>query len=179
MSAHTLPLVLKDTVSIVVIGDTGLEPHTLRAVLEGFNYRVEIHWTGSRAEALEILRGSIPTFDDIILSCHGDPEAGGILVPDEPVITADELAQVVRLPGKRVLNLGCGLGTAALAAAFLTNGSAAYIGASDDVDGNSALFFALHLYYFMALPNRKPLAESVELARQHDAECALFQLYSS
>ncbi|MBL8152749.1 MAG: hypothetical protein JNM70_01090 [Anaerolineae bacterium] len=173
---QVVPLVLKVPVSIVVIGDTGLEPHSLRAVLESFNYRVEIHWVGSRAEALEIFRGAIPTFDHLIVSCHGDPEVpgGAILVPDEDPISAADLTGRVHLPGKTVLNLGCGLGTLELARAFLGGGCAAYIGASDYVEGNSAVFFAIHLYYFLTTPNRLPLGEAITRARSFDAECGLF-----
>lgn len=174
---HVVPLVLKETVSIVVIGNTGLEPDALRTVLESFNYRVEIHWVGSRAEAIEILKGNLPTFNHLILSCHGEPEDDAILVPDEPPIQSPELSEIVHLPGKLVLNLGCGLGTDKMADAFLKNGAEAYIAATDYVDGNSAIFFAIHLYYFMALPNRKSLAEAVELSRLHDAECGLFKLF--
>jgi hypothetical protein len=58
---QVVPLILKVPASLVVIGYTGLEPHTLRAVLESFNYRVEIYWLGSRAEALELFRELFPS----------------------------------------------------------------------------------------------------------------------
>lgn len=173
---QVVPLVLKVPVSIVVIGYTGVEPYALRTMLEGFNYRVEVHWVGSRAEALEIFQGAIPTFDHVILSCHGDPEipGGAILVPDEDPITATDLSGHVNLPGKTVVNLGCGLGTPELVRAFLEGGCAAYIGASDYVEGNSALFFAIHLYYFLTTPNHLSLGEAIARARSFDAECGLY-----
>lgn len=174
--AWEVPLVLKDTVSIVAIGDTGLEPMALRTMLEAFNFRVDIHWVGSRKEAVEILRGSIPTFFPyIILSCHGDPTNGGcILVPDEPPLTIADLASIVHLPERVVLNLGCATGTEAFAAAFFKGGCVAYIAPADYVEGNAAIFFAIHLFYFLA--QKKSLREAVELSRAHD-ECGLFRLY--
>jgi hypothetical protein len=172
----SVPFVPKETVSIVVIGSTGHEPFALRTMLEAFNYRVEIHWVGSRAEAVEILKGNIPTFPHLILSCHGDEAEGGcILVPDEPPLTAHDLRDILHLPGKIVLNLGCATGTPAFAESFRAGRCAAYIAPTDYVQGNSALFFAVHLYYFLA--RQQTLEMAIAQARNHDEECGLFQCF--
>lgn len=120
---YEVPLVIKKKISIVVIGNTGSEPYILRTLLEGFNYHVEVHWVGSRKELIEILQGNIPTYDHVVLSCHGDEADGGsILVPDEPPLTTVDILTTTRWSNKTLLNLGCSTGTPALAQAFPHSG---------------------------------------------------------
>jgi len=168
------PLVLQESVSLIVVSYSSLEAVALRSVLECFNYRVEVHWVGSRRQLLEILRGSVPTFHYVVLSCHG--EGDSILVPHERSVSAAELASIVQMPGRLVVNLGCRTGTDALAAAFLGGGCDAYIAPTDDIEGKAAMLFAIHLFYFLA--EKRPLTEAVQESRKHDAGCALFKLYS-
>jgi hypothetical protein len=169
------PLVFQEPISIVLVSYTEGEAITLRGVLECFNYRVEIHRVGSRPQLLEILRGNIPTFRHMLLSCHGDKD--GLVIPYQNPLSAEELAQTVRLPGRIVTSLGCMTGTEALANAFLGGGCEAFVAPTDDVEANAAMFFAIHLYYF--LEKKWPLHAAVEEARKHDAQCALFKLWSS
>jgi len=169
------PLVLQEPISIVSVSYTDLEAMTLRNVLECFNYRVEIHRVGSRPQFLEILRGNIPTFQHVVLSCHGDEN--GLVIPYQNPVSATELAQVVHLPGHIIVSLGCITGTEALANAFLSGGCEAYIAPTDYVKANAVLLFAVHLFYFLA--NKRPLSEAVEESRRHDAECSLFKLWIS
>jgi hypothetical protein len=171
-----VPLVLQEPLSIIALGDTGTEPMALRGVLEAFNYRVEIHWVGSRKQFIAILRGDIPTHPYVVLSAHGDER--GILVPDEAPVGADELAEVVHLPDRVLLSLACRTGGDAFAKAFLAGGCHAYIAASEEMEASSALLFAIHLFYFLSPTHRRPLREAVGEARKHDAQCARFSLYS-
>jgi hypothetical protein len=173
-SERDLPLVLQEPLSLVVVSYSSLEAVALRSVLECFNYRVEVHWVGSRQQFLEILCGNVPTFRYVVLSCHGEDDS--ILVPNERPVSAAELSNLVQLPERIVVNLGCRTGTEALAAAFLGGGCDAYIAPTDHVKGNAAMMFAIHLFYFLA--EKRPLTEAVEESRKHDAECALFKLYS-
>ena len=168
---YEVPYVRKETISLIAIGDP-LEATALRSVLERFNYRVEVHWVGSRKEVLEILRGTVETFPYLILSCHGD-ERGGILVPDEPVITTAD--NEINLPDHIVLNLGCGTGQEDDASRYLTGGCRAYIAPTLAIESSSALLFTIHLFYF--LKQQYSLADTVRLSRGHDAECELFQLW--
>jgi hypothetical protein len=81
------PLAFQEPLSLVVVLYSDLEAIALRIILEYFNYRVEIHWIGSRPQFLEVLKGNIPTFHYIVLSCHGD--ATGILVPEQESISSN------------------------------------------------------------------------------------------
>lgn len=167
------PLVLQEPVSIVLVSYTDVEAMTLRNVLECFNYRVEMHRVGSRPQFLEILRGNIPTFRYVILSCHGD--MGGFVIPYQNPLLADELAQTVRLPGHVVLSLGCATGAEALANAFLGGGCAAYVAPTGGVEANAAMLFAIHLFYFLG--KNWSLSEAVAESCRHDDQCALFKLW--
>ncbi len=167
------PLVLQEPISMVLVSYTDGEAMTLRNVLECFNYRVEIHRVGSRPQFLELLRGNIPTFRQVLLSCHG--EEGSFVIPYQNPLSAVELAQTVCLPGHIVVSLGCMTGTEALACAFLDGGCEAYVAPTGGVEANAALLFAIHLYYF--LEKKWPLDQAVEESRKHDAQCSLFKLW--
>ena len=167
------PLVFQEPLSLVAVSFSDLEAIALRSVLEYFNYRIEIHWVGSRPQFLEILNGNIPTFHYLILSCHGDET--GILVPYQESVPAMDLAKTVKLPGKIILNLGCNTGIEPIVRAFLKGGCEAYIAPSDYVEGNAAMLFSIHLLYFLAA--KHSLVEAVELSRQNDKQCALFKLF--
>jgi hypothetical protein len=150
------------------------EALTLRSVLESFNYRVEIHRVGSRPQFLELLRGNIPTFRHVLLSCHGDK--GGFVIPYQNPLLTEELSQTVRLPDHLVISLGCTTGTDALASAFLGGGCEAYVAPTGNVEANAAMLFAIHLFYF--LKQKWSLYDAVEESRKHDAQCALFKLWA-
>lgn len=173
---HDFPMVLKETISIIALDRSDLEVIMLRSVLEYFNYRVEVHWVGSRREFLEILRGGVQTFQYIILAGHGGgSDAEAFLFDFERAVTLDDLRQTVHLPGKTVLSTCCSTGRPVVAEAFLNGGCDAYIAATEDVDANAAAMFTIHLFYFFH--QKRALSEAVEESRKHDAECALFTLY--
>jgi hypothetical protein len=169
------PLVFQEPISIVLVSYTDGEAMALRDVLECFNYRVEMHRVGSRPQFLEILRGNIPTFRHVLLSCHG--ESGNLVIPYQNPVSPVELGQIVHLPDHVVLSLGCGTGTEALAGAFLNGGCEAYIAPTDDIEANATMLFAIHLYYFLA--KKWSLSQAVEESRKHDEQCSLFKLWLS
>lgn len=173
MTRKDFPLVLQEPVSIVLVSFTDGEAMTLRDVLEWFNFRVEIHRVGSRPQFVEILRGNIPTFRDILISCHGDD--AGFVIPYQRALSAAELGRKVHLPGKRVLSLGCMTGSEVLADAFLAGGCEAYVAPTGYPEANAALLFAIHLYYFLSAG--WSYVDAVEESRKHDAECALYKLW--
>jgi hypothetical protein len=166
-------LVFQDPISIILVSYTEGEAMTLRDVLECFNYRVEIHRVGSRPQFLEILRGNIPTFRHVLLSCHG--EDGNLVIPYQNPLSAVELVQTVHLPDHIVVSLGCGTGTEALASAFLGGGCEAYVAPTSPVAANVALLFAIHLYYYLG--KKWTLIQAVEESRKHDDQCSLFKLW--
>lgn len=170
----TLPVVRQLPVSLIVANNAELEAIALRSVLEVFNCRVEIHWVGSRGQFLDILKNIIPTTNLVILSCHGD--AGGmLLMPYEPAVGDAELAAAIQLPGRVVLSLGCRTGTPEIAEAFIAGGCHAYIAPTEDIEGNTALLFAIHLFY--ALAAHRPLEEAVVEAQAYDTESRQFTGY--
>lgn len=164
-----IPYLPKQNLTIVAVGDA-LEANAVRATLEGLNYRTTTHWIGSRAELLKLLAGEIPTDDTVVLSCHGDEQ--GILVPEEPPITAADLRTHARLDGKTIVNLGCE--THAMAAAFHAAGASHYIAPTDSPDGTAALAFVTNLFFLRTYD--VPLDEAVRRAAAFHPECEQFQL---
>ncbi len=144
---HEVPYVPKQVVTIVVVGDS-FEASALRAVLESFNYRVTIHWVGSRKEFLMLLGGRIPINDEIVVfSCHGIEQ--GIDVPGEEPVSPQEIGEVAKLPNKTIVNLGCKTGGAAFREAFEQAGATHYIAPDDYPEGSAAMIFAANVFYFL------------------------------
>jgi len=168
------PLVHQEPISIILVSYTEGEAMALRNVLECFNYRVEIHRVGSRPQFLEILGGNIPTFRNVIISCHGDEN--GFVIPSQRSLSATDLTQDVKLAGKRIVSLGCETGTEALASAFLSGGCEEYVAPTQGVKANAALLFAIHLFYF--LREGMGMGDAVEGSRKHDSQCSRFRLWS-
>lgn len=161
----------KRTVTIVDVDDT-LESAALRAVLENLNYRVTVHWTGSRKELLKIVGGEIETDEMVIVSCHGKPD--GIQVPDEAPLSPEELGASGRLDGKTVISTGCVTGTPAFAEAFKKAGADHYVAPVDYPDGSAALAFVTNL--FLLLSYDTDLAEAVQRAADFHDEMKQFRL---
>lgn len=173
---HEVPLVAKIPISLIVLEWSGLESVALRSVLEYFGCRVDTHWVGSRKEFIGILTGTIPTTNFLILSCHGDEDAGMYTCPEEKPLKPQELQCIAKLHGKTVLSLGCATGTDAFARAFLRSGCKAYIAPEGYPFGNSSLIFAIHLCYQM-LQHKKHLAEAFKKAKGYDKESGIFRVW--
>ena len=169
---HDVPLVLKKPITIVSISDV-LEAIALRTLLEGFDYRVTVHWVGSRRELLEILAGNIETDVTVILSCHGTD--GGIYMPDERPLPPEEVADTARLADTVVVNLGCLTGSEAFAEAFRAAGVAHYVAPTDYPDGRAALNFASNLFFLLAA--QVSMQDAVKRAANFDPETAQFELH--
>lgn len=171
------------TVLIVAFGDTGNEPEALRQTLEAFGFFVVTKYIGRPSDLTDTLSGQLPLEPDfLVLSCHG--ENGSILMPvlgesvyreDEPrgPFSADEVARYLRLSGKVILNLGCSTGLSPLSDAFARDNT--YIAPTDDVEGSSALMFAIRFFYELAR-NGRSIPDACRLARATDQETALFHL---
>ena len=168
-----MPFVEKRNVTIVAIDDA-LEAPALRSVLENANYRVNVHWTGSRKELLKIVGGEIETDETVILSCHGKPN--GIQVPDEAPLGTEELGASGRLDGKTVISTGCVTGTPAFVEAFKKAGAAHYVAPVDYPDGSAALAFVTNL--FLLLSYDTDLAEAVQRAADFHDEMKQFRLFT-
>ncbi len=169
---------------IVVIGATGNEPEALRQSLEYFGYFVAIKYIGRPNDFLSILNGELPFEPDcIIISCHG--ENGAIIMPvlgddiyqpNEPRgnISATDIDKHLKLQGKLILNLGCTTGEKALAKAFSKQNT--YIAPTDYIEGNSALYFAISLFYEIS-KDVTQLKKSYKKVKSTDKETELFEIF--
>ena len=168
---HEVPYVPKKTATIIAVDDPSAT--ALRAMLEIYNYRVTTHWIGSRTELVMLLDGSLPLEDEfVILACHGDEQ--GIVVPGEPHLTAQDVAERAKLQDKTVLSLGCKTGAPDFRQAFQRAGTDAYVAPSDYPDGNTALVFAAVFCY--ELSKGTNVAEAIQKAASVDDETAMFKL---
>lgn len=164
-----------------------LESFALRAALENFGAKVDMHWIGRPNDLIHVLsRGNRGDTDYLLLSFHG--EEGELLMPElgedvyeerEPrssTFGANEVKQYASLEGLHVISTGCTLGEQKLANAFLEVGALSYIAPDDYIDGNAAFIFVLSLMYEM-MNNTKTVRNAFERARSIDEETKLFQLY--
>lgn len=170
---YEVPLVAKENVTVLSVGDS-LEAIAVRAILESFNYRVTIHWVGSRKELLEILAGNIETDPIIVLSCHGIEE--GIAVPDEPALGAGEITNIAKLTDKTIVNLGCLTGSPEFVQAFKNSKVKAYIAPIDYPEGKAAIGFISNL--FMLLAYQVSLEDAIKRASAFDTETEQFKLFT-
>ena len=174
---HIIPYVKKTSITIVDIGSFELEP--LRAVLEGFNYRIDAIRIGSRAEFIKILNGEIETNNILILAVHGTRDGAkeeGINMPDEEAVVTKDIIQFANLKGKTVINLGCLTGNNNLVKAFINKAQAKYyIAPAGAPWGNSSLLFAIHLFYEM--DKGKSTEEAVKIASNFDERTKMFKLF--
>jgi hypothetical protein len=173
------------TIDLIVV-DSYPAAFALRSVLEYWGMRVHIHIIGSANQLVELLSSPEQRAPWIIIECHGIVEGLALpaLAPEIEAaqryhhsLSASNLRDFLCLPGAMVINTGCSLGTPAFARAFLNAGCQAYIGATDDPDGNAALFYVLHLFYRLCC-QQKLLAEAHRLAQSHDESTAMFTLYT-
>jgi hypothetical protein len=169
---------------LVEVSNT-LEALALRAALEWWGARVTLHLVGMAQDVVRILGGGEPLAEYVVLACHGDER--GLILPElvpeveleQPyhgAITAADFHEFLKLPGKVVLNNGCGLGRPEIAEAFLQAGVRAYIGASDYPDGDSSLFYAFHFFYGL-IHNVASIEEAHARASAHDKGTQMFRLY--
>lgn len=157
----------------------------VRTVLEYYGIRVEYHPIGEAKDLVAVLSGAPPLSDCVLIACHGVkrglclPELAPRLECKQPyrkVLTPGDLREFLRLPDCLVINTGCLQGTPAFAKAFLNAGCHTYIGATDDPDGHSALFYAIHFFYELHCRG-KTVCEAHQLAAGHDSQTRMFKLY--
>lgn len=175
-------------VALVCGPDSDMAANAVRTALEYFGARVFTYWIGRPSDLMAVLTGEdlYPDTNHIVFEFHGDE--GKFIMPEleESVYEAgepqddfgpSEIARFAKLNGKIVLANGCSLGDSKLAEAFLNSGCSTYIGPDDDVDGNSALMFALR-FYFEIIQNNKSVKEAFAIAKATDEETSsLYQMY--
>ncbi len=169
---------------IVVIGSTGNEPEALRQTLEYFGYFVAVKYIGRPNDFISVLNGDMVFNPDcIILSCHG--ENGEIIMPvlgddvyevNEPKgnIKYCDIEKHLKLHDKLILNLGCTTGEKTLAKAFSKCNT--YIAPDNYIEANSALYFAISLFYEMSKDGAR-LKDAYKTAKENDKETKMFRLF--
>jgi len=193
---------------VAIVCDTSSKDvgEAVRAALELFRVHVYFHWCVQKRNVADALEGRIPETDYTVLCAHGlgssDAPAArpqqmgmGFHVVDnqdgrweeiEFALTPGNIADAVRLPGRRVLALGCGNGREPLARAFLDAGCASYMGPIDSVDQDSTAMFAISFFYHLLMHERDDSLslgerEAFERARAFDTASAegthLFRRY--
>ena len=178
---------MKKSIAIIAFGDTGAEPEALRQAAECFGYFVVKFGIGRPQDFMDILAGrtEIP-FDMIILSGHGCD--GKIIMPQlcEDIYFPHEprgdfggfqISQHLALQNTCIVSLCCDTGSSNMARAFTRKGNT-YIAPTDDVEGNSALAYALQLLYHAA-QNGFDIQAAHAKAAAMDAEAALFVLHEA
>ncbi len=171
-------------VLIVHLGDVGNEGEALRQVLERMNYFVFMKNIGRPNDFIDILEGNFFNFDFLILSCHGIN--GEILMPvlgesaymeNEPRgnFSADDISHYFKIDDKVIVSLGCTTGQEDMAKAFSEKNT--FIAPDDYVRGDSALFFAIRLFY--ELNKGRNINTAFKIAKQSDEETSLFKLYKN
>lgn len=164
-----------------------LESFALRAALENFGAKVDMHWIGRPNDLIHLLSGrNRGEIDYLLLSFHGEegafimPELGEDVYEDEEprdtAFRADEIKQYAFLKGIHVISTGCTLGEKNLADAFLDAGATSYTAPDDYIDGNAAFIFVLTMLYEL-MNNTKTVRAAFDRARSIDEETKLFQLY--
>ena len=139
----------------------------IRVVLElfqlGLSFRVHFHLCVRKSDVLELLGGHISDSQYVVLCVGGNntmdepmkmvfnvvDEVGGEESPAQVVLTPENVPELVRLPGRTVIALGCGTGREPFAESFLKAGCGAYIGPEGPVDQDSDTMFTIAFFYYL------------------------------
>ena len=153
----------------------------IRSSLECMRIGVR-HWPiANEGIARSLLSGAEGDAPYVVLAMHG--EHGQLLfLPNSPTsqmktsYSVEELAGIVRLPGKVVVSVGCASGSPELAEVFLSGGASAYVAPVISPFGHAAPVFVTLLFF--ALTQGRTLEEAVEAARAVDRELAIWRLFT-
>jgi len=165
----------------------------VRGALDLFRLRVYLHYCVQKANAVDLLAGHVPESEYVVLCCHdlGSAEREGeadeemrmgfVQLVDqvdgkweevELALTPGNIPELVKLPRRKVLALGCGSGREPFARAFLASGCSAYIGPVAPVDQDATALFAIALFYHLLREDRDSVPcddrEAVALAAAVD-----------
>ncbi len=144
------------TVDIIVLSND-IESHAFRAILESFNIQTRMHYIGNVKHLIALFQTPNYLYKNIIICCHGDKDGMFIpelspeleeIMPYHKKLTPSNLSSFLNLHDQVVVNTGCCLGSENFAKSFLQRGAAAYIGASDYIEGNDTILFIVNFFYF-------------------------------
>lgn len=169
----------------ILAGDEA-EAGAIRSGLELMGVQVRVFPMGLAQHAINVLSGAEGAAEYLLLACHG--EEGAIVLPElAPEVAAtqqwhtrlppDALRTIIRLPGRVVVGLGCDMGHADTASAFLAGGCRAYVGPQGGPFRYASALFPMLLFY--ELTERRSLHEAIDRIRRWDAEMAMWQLFEA
>lgn len=170
---------------ILNVCDTGNEAEALRQVLEYMNFFVGIKKIGRPKDFIDSLSGKLPFDPDcVIISCHG--EDGKILMPilgesvyfdDEPrgAFSCKEIERCLKMSDKLIVSTGCTTGENDIGAAFSQRNN--YIAPSGYIEGDSALFFVIRLFYNFV--RGKNINDAFLDTQATDSETEMFRFFKA
>ena len=158
---------------------------TIRSALEYSGIRVNFYPIATSSQLIDALNGGAGENGYILLNCHGVegglhlPELGAEVAKQQPfnkAVSASDFRSFLQLPPCTVVNTGCVLGTPDYAGAFLEGGCTSYIGATDYPDGNAALMYTIHLFYWLQR-HQYSLEHAHQTAASIDEDTGMYTLY--
>lgn len=148
---------IKPILDLIVIDDE-MEALAVRACLERWGVRVNLHLIGKGSDLAQLFREPECLSSQILITCHGTskgivlPELAPQIAKNEPFssfLSPSDVKGLVRLKGQTVLSTGCATGKQIFAKAFLNGGAKAYIAPKGYPEGDIALLFVVNFYYFL------------------------------
>jgi hypothetical protein len=162
------------------------EARAIRAALESFRLRVDMHRLVQRVQAADFFGRRTKDYEYLVLCGHGTEERIRLEVI-EPKKANPELGDMVgyllkpaTIPDQLIgfqgtlVSTACASGQEQFGAAFLKAGCRAYHGPTDYADMTSATMYVIAFFYFLHYedllpsPEKYTIAEAAEAARQLD-----------
>jgi hypothetical protein len=184
-----------------IVGDhTQIEEvRAIRAALESFRLRVDLHRLVQRWQAEDFFARRAKEYDHLVLCCHGTEERIKLEViepkKDNPELGdwVEYLLKPATIPDQllgfrgTLVSVACNSGGEKFGAAFLKAGCRAYLGPTEYVDQSSSTLFVIAFFCFLQYewhlpsPEKYTIAEAAEAARLTDRRAKfgtkLFKLY--
>ena len=169
---------------LIVSFDCDAEAAALRSALEWYHHDVMVRYIGRPKDFLDMLGGKLPFLPDVLILCgHGDdgrflmPELGeDIYFEGDPrQISPDDIRSHLKWKPQICVSTACTTGVPEMGAAFAECG-VPYLAPDDYIEGNTPLFFILHLFY-LHQNGGKTFAESAAIAKTTDADTAMYTFY--
>jgi hypothetical protein len=145
-------------VNIVALPDGDYEAHAMRAILEGFNCVVTIHWIGTPSDFLKVLGQGATAPRYLLIAGHGDEDKGYYLgeyadfidtsMLRDQYMPADVIAPIVDLPGCTVISSACAGGVERMGRAFVSTGRiTAYMGCRAYPDAQDMFAYLVNFFH--------------------------------
>jgi hypothetical protein len=172
---------LGDRVGVVCDHTLIEEAHAIRATLESFRLRVDLHRLVQRWQAADFFQKRAREYEHLVLCAHGTEERIKLEVI-EPKRTNPELGDWVeyllkpptipdQLAGFQgtLTSTACFSGLEPFGTAFLKAGFRAYQGPTGYVDSTSSTMYVLAFFYFLQFEWHLPAPENYAVAQAAEA----------